>query len=888
MALPTLTLKTYQTGTLAALRAYLSDVVRFSDAGTAFYKATKNPYVEAPGLPGLPYVCLRIPTGGGKTILAAHSVGIATDGFLRVETPTVLWFVPSHAIRDQTLDTLRDRAHPNRRALADRFGENVRVMTVQEALYAKRADYDGGAVVIVATLQAFRVDQTEGRKVYEANGELMDHFTGLDPVTARRLAPGPGGDPVPSLANVLSLHRPMVIVDEAHNARTELSFDTLARLSPSLIVEFTATPLTPQEHDPAKGRYASNVLHQVSAAELKVADMIKLPIVLRGRADPRETIADAISWLDELVETAAKEEATTGEFVRPIMLVQAEAKSKAKPTLHAEIVETMLIDDFKVPKEHVVIATGDTKGLDGVDLFDRDCPIRFVITQQALKEGWDCSFAYVLCSVAEQKSGRAVEQLLGRILRLPRARRKHHDDLNRAYAFATTTAFQEAAKALKDGLVDNGFERIEAETLVKAMAPGAPAITGLEEGGLAYVHEEAFEPHVDLGSLAETKATIEAAVSNRVEVDLAKGTIRARGALTEYDRKALLLAMPSAAKTIDALVHKSRGAYLKPVVDVPKIPFAIPRLVVREAKGPRLFDRAHFLDTPWKLEEHDASAILAHFAPPKSSAEEAHIDVDAKGKVDVDFVDALHGQLALALAERGWTRSALVNWLDRRIPIGNRADITRTSSALFIGKALDVISTTYGLDLERLARSKFKIVEALVRTIAGHRDLREKQAFQKALFPQSGLDFATNSDLELVFEEERYGYNQPYKGGTKFKKHLFRVVGDLEATGEEYDCAVHLDNLPGLKAWVRNTVRQPHSFWLQTASDKFYPDFLALLEDGRYMAIEYKGTPYITNDDSKEKKEIGDLWAERSQGSCLFLLFGSREFSRIDAIIAAK
>jgi type III restriction enzyme len=173
-------LKLYQRQTLDALKRYLALITDTVDARTGFIIATNRPYHEAPGLPGLPYICLRVPTGGGKTVLAAHSVGIAADALLRTETPCVLWLVPSQTIRDQTLATLQNREHPNRRALAERFGENVRIMTVMDALYAKRADYDGGAVVIVATIQSFRVDETEGRKVYAANGELMDHFSGLN------------------------------------------------------------------------------------------------------------------------------------------------------------------------------------------------------------------------------------------------------------------------------------------------------------------------------------------------------------------------------------------------------------------------------------------------------------------------------------------------------------------------------------------------------------------------------------------------------------------------------------------------------------------------------------------------------------------------------------
>jgi type III restriction enzyme len=710
MAAPLFALKQYQIETLASLRRFLEKTIELKDADTAFYAITKRPFTPPPNMPGLPYVCLRIPTGGGKTILAAHSVGVAADSFLRTDAPMVLWLVPSQTIRDQTLATLQDRAHPNRRTLADRFGENVRIMGIMDALYAKRADYDGGAVVIVATIQAFRVEETEGRKVYEANGELMDHFTGLAAPLRAALDVGLSGDPLPSLANVIRLRRPMVIVDEAHNARTNLSFETLARLKPSLIVEFTATPVTPEEHNAVKGVYASNVLHHVSAAELKAADMIKLPVILRGRSDPKETVGDAIAWLDELENLAKAEEIETGEFVRPVMLVQAEVRSKDRKTLHPEEVKKLLMEDFRVPEEHIALATGDAREIDGVDLFDRDCRLRFIITQQALREGWDCSFAYVLCSVAEQRSPRAVEQLLGRVLRLPRAKRKAREDLNRAFAFATTTSFQNAASTLRDGLVNNGFERIEAQSLVRT---SADTISGLEEGGLAFVSEEPLPQGIDASAF---KANIENATGGRVEVDIYKGTIRARGALTDYDRTAMLLAMPETAATVvETLVHKSRGARLKPVDDATEVlRFAVPRLAVRMASGLQLFDRAHFLDIPWRLEECDPIPILDFFLPPTRAVDEARMDVDTGGKVTVEFVTDLHQQLALALLERGWTKSALVNWLDRRLPFSARRDITRVSSTLFIAKSLEAIEKNTGLSLEGLARAKFRLVEALV------------------------------------------------------------------------------------------------------------------------------------------------------------------------------
>ena len=79
----------------------------------------------------------------------------------------------------------------------------------------------------------------------------------------------------------------------------------------------------------------------------------------------------------------------------------------------------------KIPDEQIVVATGDQRGLDDVDLFDPDCQVRIIITKDALKEGWDCSFAYVLCSLTQQRSGTAIMQLLGRVLRMPVRQHEH-------------------------------------------------------------------------------------------------------------------------------------------------------------------------------------------------------------------------------------------------------------------------------------------------------------------------------------------------------------------------------------------------------------------------------------------------------------------------------
>lgn len=232
--------------------------------------------------------------------------------------PTVLWLAPSNAIVSQTLRALRDRDHWYRRALDEKFAGNVKVMDLGEALSVTRADLTGAAAcVIVTTFQALRVDNTEGRKVYESNAAACS-------TTSRRPARGTRS-PTRAAAVTYSLanraeHAPTAGDHGrgAQRARTELSFDTLVRFRPSAIVELTATPQ--RQHDPKKGLFASNILGHVSAAELKAEHMIKLPIRLRTEADWRLVVRDALDTRRQLAEHAAKERAETGEYIRPIIL----------------------------------------------------------------------------------------------------------------------------------------------------------------------------------------------------------------------------------------------------------------------------------------------------------------------------------------------------------------------------------------------------------------------------------------------------------------------------------------------------------------------------------------------------------------------------------------
>lgn len=866
-----LELRDYQRRSLDALESYLRLAAQHG-AKMAFLHHTERPYRAVPQLPELPYICLRVPTGGGKTLMACHALGIVAKEYLQAERAVCLWLVPSNTIRDQTLAALRNRQHPYRQAVDAHFGGLVTIMDLAEALYVSRGTLTGETCIIVATLAALRVEDTEGRKVYETAGALMDHFNGLSAELESLLERSADGVIPYSLCNVLRLRRPVVIMDEAHNARTQLSFDTLARFNPSCIVEFTATPET--AHKPEKGQFASNVLHHVSAAELKAEDMIKLPIKLETRSEWKEVLSEALKTQRTLEALAVDEEKETGEYIRPIVLFQAQPKHKDKETLTVDVVRQSLIDDFRIPEEQIAVATGQTREIDDVDLFARDCPIRFIITVAALKEGWDCSFAYVLCSVAEIGSARAVEQLLGRVLRLPRARRKNRPELNCAYALAASRRFIEAAASLKDALIDNGFQRMEADLFVPSEQSAA---TFFDAGTLFFKAEQVVPEPPDLSRLPSD-------LQERVTFDPQTKTLAVTKALTETDKAALeqCFSTPEGKRAVEAIVQQLQGrAGGERPKPAQRGAFRVPMMAIRVNGRLELFEEGHFLDTPWRLSDCDPSLTEAEFPSEYVGGASGEINVTDEGQVEVHFARQIHRQLQLLGIETGWDLRGLTNWLDRQIP---HPDIVRAESTLFIERALRGLMESRGLTIEQLAAQKFRLRTALAAKIDQHRRAAAAEAFQQVLFAAEAEPIEVCPEISFDYSEDRYSPNWYYEGSYKFRKHFFPLVGELKSEGEEYECAVFLDQLDGVTCWVRNLERRPESsFWLQTATDKFYPDFVALLDDGRILVVEYKGEDRWSNEDSREKRAIGELWAKRSNGKCLFVMPKGADWLAIEA-----
>lgn len=851
-------LKNYQKQTLARLSSFLTEA-KVIGSGAAFEnqqeaKGYERKYAPLPGLENVPYVCLRLPTGGGKTLLGSYIVKLAAENYLEREYPFVLWLVPTDTIRQQTLKTLNDVRHPNREALAAAFGNNVRVYDIAEFTRLRPQDVTGAVNIFVATFAALRVEDKKNRKVYDYHELIVPCF--------RDIPKQPYFDETEhgyqTFRNLLAYVRPLVIIDEAHNHKSDLSMEVLERVRPSAVIELTATPAN-----------NSNVLYKVSASELKAEEMIKLPITLTEHQTWEDAAESAVQQRNHLEKLAAGE----SDYIRPIALFQAENKDK---DVTAEKVREYLVNEAHISEEQIATATGEKHELDGVDLLSRDCPIRYVITVQALKEGWDCPFAYVFCSLAKVHSPKDAEQLLGRVLRMPYAKRRQVPELNEAYANVAVSEWMEAAGKIRDNLLGMGFEDAEADTALRYKQPKLPGLDtekttmrfqvseAPNENALREILAEtveptetglfAPEPKVEKLSDGKYSVTIENVSSETLEA-LAKAPSKI------FKKKANQETLRRAARQVAAFSRpkspSERG-----------VKFSVPQLCLDFGDGVGVFaaDSGDFLPEDWAIAEEEP--VLSSF----SFDLQKHVyEFDVMGHRVTEKLLSTQEDALFSTGETNWTEIDLVGWLTRRtLPM----DLTFADLSEYVRRVVTWLQTTKGAPLSDLVRLRFKLEKLLTERIDVCREAATEHGMQGALFGEDATVCVT-SDVAMAFGEA-YPAKALYKGAKRFQKHFYSLIGDMNS--EEEICAQYIDSNPNVETWVRNIEKEPqHSFWLPTHKQRFYPDFVAKLKSGVVCVIEYKGEPLATNADTKEKDMIGTLWAEKGGKLCRFLMATAKD-----------
>jgi len=888
--MPSFQPKVYQQSALDSVAHYFRDCQRMGNADYAFQETTKalwdrkSDFTPLKGFAEeMPYFCLRVPTGGGKTFIAAKSVALVNNLLLHTEHSVILWLVPSKAIRSQTMDALKGVDHPLHAAL--REAGPVTIIDLDEAKALNRSTLDTSTVVIVATRQAFQITDEEQRKVYENNGSLMSLFDDLTTEQRENLLKDGDGNAPFSLVNALRLRRPFVIVDEAHNSRTELSFDTLAKFAPSGIMELTATPDTQTT--------PSNVLHSVSAVELKREEMIKLPILLETEPDAQKCLATAIDQRNQLDVHARKEQAEGEAYLRPLVLLQSEPRSQVQDTRDYEWVKRELIENHNVPEEEIVIATGSERGLEALEteyeggIFSGKCPVKYVITQKALAEGWDCAFAYILVSMAELRSATSVEQLLGRILRQPQAKRRASEPLNQSYAYVVSKDFGETAATLRDSLVEaSGFNHEEAAEFVAAKKETQSKLD-FKRGQKRIT----FTPmKVQMGEKLDI-SKLSPGVKKKVKFR-AKGNKLEINAPLSQEETEELQATALMDDTREAI--RQAGEYSRTVASTifqtpseKGVGFFVPQMEVIIDGELRLFDEPEAIDYPWELPTYDARPTqeqLDALGKASKVTDGGYIDIDdEKGRVTTRFAKDLHRDLSLSYQPENWTQAKLAAWFCRQL---HDPSITHASKTAFVAGWLSKLLKEDGMDLARVNRQKFLLRNLIDTQIRELRSTAIKQACQTFLFgDDKEKRVRVGSEYSFEFHPDAYAPDRDDEGDYQFDKHFYPRMGDFDSK-EEYACACWIDRQKEVKFWVRNLVRKNGaSFFLQTSEGRFYPDFVCKLNDDRVLVVEYKG-----KDRWKEaalNRETGELWEELSEGKCAFVMVTEKKWERIAAKLQA-
>ena len=411
----------------------------------------------------LPNFYLKIPTGGGKTLLASHSIDLINRIYLKKQSGIVLWIVPTSQIYRQTLDSLKNREHPYRQILD--ISSGGRTVILEKTDRFTKTDIAENLNIMLLMLPSASRRNKEVLKVFRDSGSFSEFFPYEDDIKENEMLLGEftnldyfgdensflGKIVKTSLGNTLRILRPIIIIDEGHKAYSQTAQETIRNFNPSIVLELSATP--PKD---------SNLLINISGQELNREEMIKLDLHITNKAnlDWKNTLLASIEKRNFLEEKAKEYEANTDEYIRPICLIQAERTGKDQigtKYIHSEDVKTYLIKQCGILEEEIAIKSSQKDDIEGIDLLSKDCSIRYIITKQALQEGWDCPFAYILTILTNPSSQLSITQLVGRILRQPKAKKTKVKELDESYVFCFRQKANDLIKNVKKGFEIEGL-----------------------------------------------------------------------------------------------------------------------------------------------------------------------------------------------------------------------------------------------------------------------------------------------------------------------------------------------------------------------------------------------------------------------------------------------
>lgn len=779
---------------------------------------------------GTPRVCFKVPTGGGKTFLACNSLRAIFNNLPSKKEKIVVWLVPSEAILTQTFNNLSNPAHPYRQKIEAQFNGCVQIYNKQQVLDGQQfspASVREQLSIIVMSFDSFRIKNKEGRKVYQENGNLQPfskHIT-----TPETLIEGIDDTALIQVLNQLS---PVIIVDESHHTTGELSVEMLRNLNPCFILDLTATP-----------RKNSNIISYVDAAQLKAENMVKLPVIVYNRPSQEEVIADAIDLRNKLDELAQAN--SDVHYIRPIVLFQAQPKVDENKETFDKLKERLV--SIGIPKEEIAIKTAAINELKGVNLSDCACKIKYIITVNALKEGWDCPFAYILATLANKTSTVDVEQILGRVLRLPYTKQNASKFLNLSYVLTCSNDFHTTIEKVIQGLNDAGFSKLDCRVAEDKPVTSPAHIPVQEQLSIEdKTEEELFNANELKDILAERQQDSTGSV---IETMLSNAEVKS----DSYDA-ALAESLSAPLSDLPLGVREKVTTYqIYEQFREEALSLRIPQFYMRLPQS--LFS----------LADEDYKELLT-----KEALSDGFILKDKS--VEIDFNSATEAVIEVDVAKndrpkyRQLTNDESDYFKDmmQSLPPESR----KRNCKYLIKNILEKIDYIAGSDLSAY-------LDRVIENMTGD----ELAAMEKNIH---GFARKIKEKIEKMLEDYRKErFKHLLETGKivclpsyQLKREInpidtFALLGKSLYTSEqsmnsfERGVIQKVSALPNVKWWHRNIDR------LEFCINGFlnhYPDFIVYTNNGYVVMIETKGEFLTSNDDSRDKAELGKIWQAQAGG----------------------
>lgn len=850
-------LKPYQQQVINDLSLFLEHVQETKDTKEAFYnfwaKHPRTPLYPYSGtaiepyknnVARVPHICIKVPTAGGKTFIACNAIKTVFDAFDYDRPKAVVWLVPSITILDQTIKNLKDTSHPYRQKINSHFGNKVEVFDKSALLQG--SGFNATSVkeqlsIFVLSFDSIRTANKEGRKVFEQNGSLQSFETLL------------GKDEEISLMKVMQFLNPLVVVDESHNAETDLSVEMLKEFNPCFILDLTATP-----------RNNSNIISFIDALELKRENMVKLPVIVYNHQDKTEVINSSLQLQKRLELQAIEEEKKGGKYIRPIVLFQAQPKNgkdfqnEEEEKSNVQKLKEKLIE-LKIPVEHIKIKTASINEIKGIDLMSRDCEVRYIITINALKEGWDCPFAYILASLADKSSAVDVEQILGRVLRQPYVMKHNFPLLNLSYVLTASSKFMDTLQNIVKGLNKAGFSEKDYKLADTSVQEPAQKQDPLEQLTIFPTTEETTE---DITSDIDTTR-----ISVPSETELPSETI------SEIEKTAIQQ-NETFEKNVSEMEATNTAALPNEIQQLVKT-YSIKDIFKEQAEKinlPQFYLKVPANDLFGQKEEElplEKENLLDGFALSKADTNIAFDSITSElYKVDLDETKKEHTPTFVRLD--GSVKESVMAYIldparkDSRVKnftkrimdiIGNMYPIPDKEIEKYINRILEDFKDEQFNDF---ANNEYTYTDKIKQKIKSLSDLFAEKKFKDFL------------DTDKVFIKPSFQLPQSISPGDT-AKDITKSLYEKEGKINDFEARVinEIANMQNIAFWTRNIERKGFRI---NGFVNHYPDFIIQTKSGKTLLLETKGDHL----DAEPKIRLGGLWASKAGNNYRYFMVYER------------